>query len=36
MIVTRDWTRMAEREEAKLANVARNSGEDERHRKGKP
>ena len=36
LIVARDWTRMAEQEETKLANEPHNSGEDERDRKGKP
>jgi len=34
LIVARDWTRMAERDEAKLANEPRSNGENEHHRKG--
>ena len=33
-IVARDWTRMAEREEAKLANESRSNGKNEHDRRG--
>ena len=36
LIVARDWTRMAEREEAKLANEPRSNGENEHDRKSIP
>jgi hypothetical protein len=36
LIVARDWARMAEREEAKLANEPRSNGKNEHDRKGEP
>jgi len=36
LIVARDWARMAEREEAKLANESRSNGKNEHGRNGEP